>query len=431
MTHTFAISCTRLGLKTAVSKGALWLATFAVVAIAVAAPVTPAFAAASVQSTWHRGGIAKMRIAHATTSIGPVSIPVSQNQIGWLALSNIGAVEPFNIRTGQLLDSPIYLPTGRVPVSIAYWQPNPIASASATEDPVLLVVSNSSSTNADSLTFVDAARKTVLKTISLGGTLATSVATNVINDYAVVTDTNASGTASRLRVISMATKAAIQTVTVFASNPNVLSQAVFDPNGDNVYVAAPTLHKILMYQNQYTALPLVQPTGSTYTGSSTFNPECLVVSAGGGLYVATSNSALKKLYRFSGTYPNGSTVTPLVTLPAAASDLVVNRAGTRAFVGMTGSTNNLASVDLTTNTLSTSTTTTSSSALALTDDSGTLLVGDGASSAQDFLILATGTSAKQVTGTADGTVVAIATPVSNFIHYNTYTVQSNYVTVVD
>ena len=176
----------------------------AIVTGAVVAPVAPAIAATSpAQSTWHRGGIAKMRIAHATTTVGPVAIPVAQNQIGWLALSNIGAVEAFNIRTGQLLDSPIYLPTGQVPVALAFWQPNPLASTSATDDPLLLVVSNNASTNVDSLTFIDAARKTVLKTIALGGTLATSVATNVVNDYAVVTDTNAAGTASRLRVIDL------------------------------------------------------------------------------------------------------------------------------------------------------------------------------------------------------------------------------------
>ncbi len=407
------------------------LAMVSIVVVAVAAPVAPASAASSNQSTWHRGGIAKMRVAHAVTTLGPVSIPVSQNQIGWLALSNIGAVEPFNIRTGQLLNSPIYLPTGLVPVSLAYWQPNPLASASATEDPLLLVVSNNASTNADSLTFIDAARKTVLKTISLGGTFATSVATNVINDYAVVTDTNAAGTASRLRVIDLGGKTAIQTLTPFTGNPNVLSQAVFDPSGDNVYVAAPTLHKILIYQNQYTASPLVQPAGSTYTGSSSFNPESLVVGASGSLYVATSNSALKKLYRFNGTYPNGSTVTPLVTLPAVANDLVVNRAETRAFVSLAGASNNLASVDLTTNSLTTSTSTASSNALALTDDSGTLLVGDGTSGATDFLTMATGSSGQRIAGTADGTVVSIATPVSTAIHYNTYTVQTNYVTVVD
>ena len=193
MKNTSRFRIHNTGSKTLFSNLLRSLAMVSIVVVAVAAPVAPASAAASNQSTWHRGGIAKMRMAHAVTTLGPVSIPVSQNQIGWLALSNIGAVEPFNIRTGQLLDSPIYLPTGLVPVSIAYWQPNPTTSTNPTEDPMVLVLSNNSSTGADSLTFIDAAKKIVIKTISLGGINATSVAASIETDTAVITDTNGAG----------------------------------------------------------------------------------------------------------------------------------------------------------------------------------------------------------------------------------------------
>ncbi|MCX6508083.1 MAG: hypothetical protein NTY27_02690, partial [Actinobacteria bacterium] len=408
------------------------LAMVSIVVVAVAAPVAPASAASSIQSTWHRGGIAKMRVAHAVTTLGPVSIPVSQNQIGWLALSNIGAVEPFNIRTGQLLNSPIYLPTGLVPVSIAYWQPNPATSTNPSEDPMVLVLSNNSSTGADSLTFIDAAKKIVIKTISLGGINATSVAASIKTDTAVITDTNAAGTAARLRVINIASRTAVQTFTTFGTTPNVLSQAIFDASGWNVYVASPTQHKIYYfhYVNSFTLY--TQPSGSTYTGSSTFNPQALAAGSTGEFYAVTSNAALKRLYHFAGFYPNGSTVTSVSTLPAIANAIAVNAANTRAYVTLDSSTNNLATVDLTaTNTYTTSTTTAVPKALTLTDDSGTLLVGNSASGATDFLTMATGSSGLRSAGTADGTVIGIATPISAFIHYNTYVNQGGGVAVID
>ena len=157
-------------LKFAFSKALLSLMAISMVAIGIVVPTTPAFAVtpASPHGThapWHRGGVAKTTVTRQAATTGPVLIPVSQNQIGWLALSSIGAVEPFNLQTGQLLGSPIYLPTGLVPTAMAFWQPSPLASASPTDDPMLLVVS--------------------VKTLSLGGTLATSVATNTANDIAV------------------------------------------------------------------------------------------------------------------------------------------------------------------------------------------------------------------------------------------------------
>ena len=403
-----------------------------IVVVAVAAPVAPASAATSNQSTWHRGGIAKMRVAHAVTTLGPVSIPVSQNQIGWLALSNIGAVEPFNIRTGQLLNSPIYLPTGLVPVSIAYWQPNPATSTNPTEDPMVLVLSNNSSTGADSLTFIDAAKKIIIKTISLGGSNATSVAASIETDTAVITDTNAAGTAARLRVINIASRTAVQTFTTFGTTPNVLSQAIFDASGWNVYVASPTQHKVYYFSYVNSSTLYTQPSGSTYTGSSTFNPQALAAGSTGEFYAVTSNAALKRLYHFAGFYPNSSTITSVSTLPATANAIVVNAANTRAFVTLDSSTNNLATVDLTaTNTYTTSTTTAVPKALTLTDDSGTLLVGNSASGATDFLTMATGSSGLRSAGTADGTVIGIATPISAFIHYNTYVNQGGGVAVID
>ena len=406
------------------------------VALGVVVPTTPALAAtpASPHGThapWHRGGVAKTTVTRQAATTGPVLIPVSQNQIGWLALSSIGAVEPFNLQTGQLLGSPIYLPTGLVPTAMAFWQPSPLASASPTDDPMLLVVSNATGSNADSLTFIDAAKKVIVKTLSLGGTLATSVATNTANDIAVVTDTNAAGTAARIRAINISSRSAVQTISTFGSTANVLTQAVFDPYGQNVYVASPSQHKIYFFSNQATTSPLTQPTGSTYTGTSTFNPDSLAVGASGDLYVATSNAAAKRLYRFAGTYPNGSTITQLATLPAVPNDLKVNAGETRAFVSLTSSTNNLASVDLTSNAISFSTTTASSNVLALTDDAGTLVVGDGAPAATDFLTMATGTSGRRNVSVADGSVVAIATPVSSFIHYNTYAIDTGSVVVVD
>ena len=408
------------------------LAMVSIVVVAVAAPVAPASAASSNQSTWHRGGIAKMRVAHAVTTLGPVSIPVSQNQIGWLALSNIGAVEPFNIRTGQLLNSPIYLPTGLVPVSIAYWQPNPATSTNPSEDPMVLVLSNNSSTGADSLTFIDAAKKIVIKTISLGGINATSVAASIKTDTAVITDTNAAGTAARLRVINIASRTAVQTFTTFGTTPNVLSQAIFDASGWNVYVASPTQHKIYYFSYVNSSTLYTQPSGSTYTGSSTFNPQALAAGSTGEFYAVTSNAALKRLYHFAGFYPNGSTVTSVSTLPATANAIVVNAANTRAYVNLDGAINNLATVDLTaTNTYTTSTTTAVPKALTLTDDSGTLLVGNSASGATDFLTMATGSSGLRSAGTADGTVIGIATPISAFIHYNTYVNQTGGVAVID
>ena len=223
----------------------------------------------------------------------------------------------------------------------------------------------------------------------------------------------------------------MQTISTFGSTANVLTQAVFDPYGQNVYVASPSQHKIYFFSNQATTSPLTQPTGSTYTGTSTFNPDSLAVGASGDLYVATSNAAAKRLYRFAGTYPNGSTITQLATLPAVPNDLKVNAGETRAFVSLTSSTNNLASVDLTSNAISFSTTTASSNVLALTDDAGTLVVGDGAPSATDFLTMATGTSGRRNVSVADGSVVAIATPVSSFIHYNTYAIDTSSVVVVD
>ena len=432
MKNTSRFRLRRSGFQSLLSHLLRGLAMVSIVVVAVATPVEPATAAPSNSSNWHRGGIAKIRVARTATTLGPVLIPVSQNQIGWLALSNIGAVEPFNIRTGQLLDSPIYLPTGLVPVSIAYWQPNPATSTNPTDDPMILVLSNNSSTGADSLTFIDAAKKTVIKTISLGGSNATSVAASIETDTAVVTDTNAAGTAARLRVINIASRTAVQTFTTFGTTPNVLSQAVFDESGWNVYVAAPTQHKIYYFHYVNSSTLYTQPTGSTYTGSSTFNPQALAVSSGGELYVVTSNAALKRLYRFVGYYPNGSTVTSVTTLPAPATAVVANVANTRAYVTLDSPLNNLAVVDLTaTNTYTSSTTTVSPRALALTDDSGTLLVGNSASGATDFVTMATGSSGLRSTGTADGTVVGIATPTSAAIHYNTYVNQSGGVAVID
>jgi RHS repeat-associated protein len=362
---------------------------------------------------------------------GAVLPPVSQNTLAWVTVSSANEVEMVNEATGAVYGSPIALPTGSNPTSIAYWQPSP-GSAVTSSDPIV-VTANSN----DSVSFIDTVTKQVLSTLSLGsGSNPTSIAVSPTTDFAVVSDT-LSGYA-RVQMISMNTRTVVKSFATVASGTNVISQVIFDPSGYWVDAAAPNLHKIFSFEQTSSSSPyFTQPTGSTYTGSSSFNPTGLAAdetnSSATSLFV-TSNGSSTTVSTFTNDPP--SSPTPTYTFSGGAPGrIAISPGAVDAYVDIP-SLNKVDVVTLTGTVTSTSYTTTAKpGALAVNAGSGTLYVADATSGATDTKLYNwTGTPSSltlQNTATLDGVVSSIATPVPQYIHYDVFAATANGIEVID
>ena len=336
-----------------------------------------------------------------------------------------------NEATGAVFGSPITLPNGSNPTSIAYWQPAPGSSVTI-GDPVV-VTGNAN----DTVTFIDTVTKQILSTLSLGsGSNPTSIAVSPTTDYAVVADT-ASGNA-RVQMISMKTRTVVKTFASVASGTNLVSQVIFDPSGYWVDAAAPSLHKIFSFEQTSTTSPyFTQPTGSTYTGSSSFNPVGLAADeanpAATSLFV-TSNGSSATLSTFTNDPPSTPSTTYTFSR-GAPTRIAVSPGAVDAYVEIP-STNKVDVVTLTGTVGATSYTTTATpGAIAVNAGSGALYVADAASGANDMKIFTWSGTAPVLTlqdiAALDGPATAVATPVPQYIHYDIFVATANGIEVID
>ena len=362
---------------------------------------------------------------------GAVLPPVSQNTLSWVAVSSANEVEMVNEATGGVVGSPIALPTSSNPTSIAYWQPAPGSSVTSS-DPIV-VTANAN----DTVTFIDTVTKQIISTLSLGsGSNPTSIAVSPTTDFAVVSDT-ASGSA-RVQMISMKTRSIVKTFASVAGGSNVISQVIFDPSGYWVDTAAPSLHKIFAFEQTSSTSPyFTQPTGSTYTGSSSFNPTGLAADesnpAATSLFV-TSNGSSTTLSTFTNDPPSSPSTTYTFS-GGAPTSIAVSPGAVDAYVEIP-STNKVDVVTLTGTVGATPyTTTTTPGALAVNAGSGALYVADAASGAADMKIYnwsgTTPVLTLQTTATLDGIATAVATPVPQYIHYDVFVATANGIEVID
>jgi len=362
---------------------------------------------------------------------GAVLPPVSQNTLAWVAVSSANEVEMVNETTGAVYGSPIALPTGSNPTSIAYWQPSPGSSVTSS-DPIV-VTANSN----DSVSFIDTVTKQVLSTLSLGsGSNPSSIAVSPTTDFAVVSDT-LSGNA-RVQMISMKTRTVVKSFATVAGGTNVISQVIFDPSGYWVDAAAPNLHKIFAFEQTSSSSPyFTQPTGSTYTGSSSFNPTGLAAdetnSSATSLFV-TSNGSSTTLSTFTNDPPSSPTTT-FTFSGGAPTRIAISPGAVDAYVEIP-SLNKVDVVTLSGTVTSTPYTTTAKpGALAVNAGSGTLYVADTTSGATDTKLYNwTGTTPSltlQNTAILDGVASSIANPVPQYIHYDVFAATANGIDVVD
>jgi RHS repeat-associated protein len=361
----------------------------------------------------------------------PYRPPVSQDQLAWVAVANSNEVEMVNEATGSVYGSPIALPTGSNPTSIAYWQPSPGSSAT-TSDPFVITANSN-----DTVSFINTVTKIVVSTLSLGsGSNPTSIAASTTSDFAVVSDT-ASGSA-RVQMINMHTRAIVKTFSTVATGSNLISQVIFDPSGVWVNAADPTQHKIFSFEQTSSSAPyFTQPTGSTYTGASSFNPIGLAAdetnSAATSLFV-TSNGSTTKLWNFTNDPP--SSPSSVYTFSGGApSKLVLSPGAVDAYV-VIPSTSKVDVITLSgTVTMTAYSTTTTPGALSVNPGTGVLYVGDNASGATDAQLYNwagnTPTLTLQNTASLDGVASSIATPTANFIHYDAFAVTPTAIQVVD
>ena len=316
-------------------------------------------ASASAATTWTRLGIPVSSVATSSSPGAPNSaavVPVSQNQLAWVSLKTLNSVQPVNAATGEAVGSPIPLPTGDSPIAMAYWRPN-IGSTSATStDPFIAVLSNNTTTGTDYVTFIDALTKTETSTISLGGSLGTAIAASESSDVVAVTDSNATNSASRVKIISMVTRSVVQTFATIATSGNRLTGLAFDSLGSSVAIVSPTLHKVYNLQPiAVGATTFTQATGSTYTGASTFTPQFITsdqTNLSSSRFFVTSglSSGTAALYSVDDFYLGGGTpsVTTVTTFSSPPGALQVSASSHYCFVALpTRTSNNVAVVDLT------------------------------------------------------------------------------------
>jgi RHS repeat-associated protein len=362
---------------------------------------------------------------------GAVLPPVSQNTLAWVAVSSANEVEMVNETTGAVYGSPIALPTGSNPTSIAYWQPSPGSSVTSS-DPIV-VTANSN----DSVSFIDTVTKQVLSTLSLGsGSNPSSIAVSPTTDFAVVSDTLLGN--ARVQMISMKTRTVVKSFATVAGGTNVISQVIFDPSGYWVDAAAPNLHKIFAFEQTSSSSPyFTQPTGSTYTGSSSFNPTGLAAdetnSSATSLFV-TSNGSSTTLSTFTNDPPSSPTTT-FTFSGGAPTRIAISPGAVDAYVEIP-SLNKVDVVTLSGTVTSTPYTTTAKpGALAVNAGSGTLYVADTSSGATDTKLYNwTGTTPSltlQNTAILDGVASSIANPVPQYIHYDVFAATANGIEVID
>jgi len=416
------------------------MAIIAIVGTSVFVEQAVVHATQKSSTPWVRPGIARVAVPRSSTSasLASVSVPVSQDQLAWVALGALNEVEMINAATGEVYGSPIPLPTNDSPVSIAYWRPNLGYTTATSSDPQVVVLSNNTSTGTDYVTFIDALTKTITSTISLGGIYGTSIATSTEYDLAVVADTNSGNTVSRIKVLSMKTDSVIQTFGTVAGSPQSITGVSFDSMGWSVEAVSPNLHKVYYFQNSGTgSSTFTQPTGSTYTGSSSFDPQNIAADptgTSGSTFYLTGTASAKSLWSIS-EFVSGYTTSMnlLKTFAHTPGPLQISAGSTTAYVTFPlMTTNNIGIVTLSGSYATTYlTTTTAPSAVGLSWDSGTLLVGDGSSGTTDLDLVATYAPAVSSVGTVAGTISGIAMPISSFIHYNIYAINSPYITVID
>lgn len=362
---------------------------------------------------------------------GPYDPPVSQNELSWVAVESANEVEMVNEATGAVYGSPIGLPSGSDPVSIAFWQPSP-GSGATTSDPIVITANSN-----DTVSFIDTVTKVVLSTLSLGGsgTNPSSIAASTTSDFAAVADTASSE--ARVQMIDVATRAIVKTFASVASGSNLISQLIFDPSGVWVDAAAPSVHKIFSFEQTSSTSPyFTEPSGSTYTGASSFDPVGLAAdettSTATDLYV-TSNGSSQKLWDFTNDPP--SSPTSLHTYADAPGAVALSPGGADAYVQVptAGDTDVLTLTGTITN--SWYATTTTPGAIAVNEGTGMVYVGDGSSGATDMKLYnwagSTPTFTLQSTSTLAGIATSIATPIPDYIHYDIFALVDSSIEIVD
>ena len=439
---------TRAQIRLAPSQKLLSFGTLVAVLVATLSMWAPVANAATTTVPWERSGIGFSGKATAGSGSSPnvaVVLPVSQNQLAWVALKNINglasgnAVQAVNALTGEAYGSPIPLPSGNVPVAMSYWRPNLGSTSASSDDPYIAVLANNSTTGVDYVTFINVLTKTVVSTISLGGSLGTAIAASETNDVIAVTDSNSTNTASRVKIISMVSRSVTGTFASIATTGNRLTSLAFDSLGAHIAIVSPALHKVYNLQPSYIgSSTYVQATGSTYTGSSSFNPQYIASDQSNinssSFYVTTTGSS-KALYEVANAWPGitSPSATLLTSFATTPGPLQVSGTSQYAYVSLpANTTNNVAVVDIANATVSNYLNTgVSPQTLALSWDSGRVLASNGASATPNLASLGTYFNAPLSLSSMSGQVSAIALPVSSFIHYNIYAINGSTISVID
>ena len=372
-----------------------------------------------------------------------VDVPVSQDTLVWVAIASQNELELVDQSTGAIIGTPITLPTGSDPTALAYWSPsaaNYEYTLSENKDPYILVADHGT----DKVSFIDAATKQYVTSISLGGSAPTtmSIAASTTSDFAAVTD-NTTGGHSRVSMIDVPGQEVFQTFPNVASTTNALGQVIFDASGNWAYVTAPTAHQVHAFEC-YT------PSGTcsaetTLTGGSGFDPVGLAADlttpSSATLYVTSNSSSGQNLCSFpddGAAWGSGTTITSFGVAPAGVD---ISAGAQVAYVSLP-SDHEVEAYSLSADSLLGDETGLYPGPMALSWDSGTLLVGStneiGSPEMYQLGLAPTSAIVGAFTDTImPGEVSALAVPVAAYIYYDIVAItdgvdhSTGYINVID
>jgi RHS repeat-associated protein len=360
-------------------------------------------------------------------------VPVSQDTLVWVAIASENKVELVDQSTGAIVGTPISLPSGSDPVALAYWAPSAANQYTLAEnkDPYVLVADHGT----DKVSFIDAATKQYVTSISLGGDAPTtmSIAVSTTSDFAAVTD-NTTGGHSRVSMIEVPGQEVFQTFPNVASTTNALGQIIFDASGNWAYVTAPAAHQVHAFNcGAYTC-----SAQTTLTGSSAFDPVGLATDwttpSSATLYVTSDSSTGQNLRSWAddgATWGSGTTIASFGVAPGALS---ISAGAQVAYVSLP-SDSEVEAYSLSALSVLGYETGIKPGPMALSWDSGTLLAGDTTSGSDELGLAHTSAFGSTFAETAmAGQVSAIAVPVAAYIYYDIVAITdglNGYINVID
>jgi RHS repeat-associated protein len=366
-----------------------------------------------------------------------VDVPVSQDTLVWVAIASQNKVELVDQSTGAIIGTPISLPGGSDPVALAYWAPsaaNYQYTVAENRDPYVLVADHGT----DKVSFIDAATKQYVTSISLGGAAPTtmSIAASTTSDFAAVTD-NTTGGHSRVSMIEVPGQTVFATFPNVASTTNALGQIIFDASGTWVYVTAPAAHQVHAFEcGTYSC-----SAETTLTGSSTFDPIGLAVDwttpSSATLYVTSNSSSGQNLESWADDGATWGTGTTIASFGVAPSALAISSGAQVAYVSLP-SDSEVEAYSLSASSVLGYETGIDPGPMALSWDSGTLLAGDATSGSDELGLAHTSAFGSTFAETAmAGQVSAIAVPVAAYVYYDIVAItdgtggSSGFINVID